>query len=446
MKKLICNILLALVSINLCAQITISEENIQENVVVKPQPFDSLSDITLQENAIDYKKFIGYKLFGLPLSNKYVPKNNDDAQIYMVGLHTLVPYNYVEEHTPYDQTAEGKSMLTLRNPFITSKKQLKGNMLQLYEAEEKKYEQRFTKEITTYKAAYSYGRGYYTPYENIQNTYFTILDVEINDWNGERKNIFYNIDEWDNPNNAGSEACWIRFLLKNETTNDTLYWKVLAEYIPQSCFTLVPYFEKTVSLYKNKNLIATCKLQNLVDIETGESLTINPDEEWYCYNVTFLHTKENKLIEPFILLEKGRNRIKVSFNDLKKEIYCESDNIGLQYSPLFILKDKYDALVAEKQKSEEEIFAAQRERERQEELASQQRKEQLIKKYGSTYGLLIADDKICLKMTKEMCIEAWGEPYSINTTIVEGLTLEQWVYGLGTYVYFNNGIISGIQN
>ena len=115
-------------------------------------------------------------------------------------------------------------------------------------------------------------------------------------------------------------------------------------------------------------------------------------------------------------------------------------------SPLFILKDQYDVLVVEKQKSEEERLEAQREHERQEELANQQRKEQLIKKFGSTYGQLIADGKICLKMTKEMCLEAWGEPYSINTTIVEGLTMEQWVYGLGTYVYFDNGIITGIQN
>ena len=446
MKKIIFSIFLVCVSANMFAQITISEENIQEKVVVKPQPFDSLSDITLQENVIDYKKFIGYKLFGLPMSNKYVHKNNEDAQIYVKDLHTLVPYNYVEEHTPYDQTAEGKSMLTLRNPMITSKKQLKGKMLEMYEAEEKKYEQRFIKEITTYKAAYAYNRGYYTPYEYIQNTYFTILDVEINDWNGERKNVFYNIEEWDNPNNARSEQWWIRFRLKNETTNDTLYWKVLAEYIPQSCFTLVPYFEKSMSLYKDKNLIVTCNLQNIIDIETGESVTINPDEEWYCYNVTFLHTKEHKLIEPFILLRKGSNRIKVSFHDLEKERYCESDKIDLQYSPLFILKDKYEALVIEKQKSEEERLAAQIERERQEELANQQRKEQLIKKFGSTYGQLIADSKICLKMTKEMCIESWGEPYSINTTIVEGLTMEQWVYGLGTYVYFNNGIITGIQN
>ena len=49
-------------------------------------------------------------------------------------------------------------------------------------------------------------------------------------------------------------------------------------------------------------------------------------------------------------------------------------------------------------------------------------------------------------MNKEMCRQSWGEPLDINRTIVKGLTHEQWVYGYGTYLYFNNDILTTIQD
>ena len=45
-----------------------------------------------------------------------------------------------------------------------------------------------------------------------------------------------------------------------------------------------------------------------------------------------------------------------------------------------------------------------------------------------------------------MCIASWGNPININRTIVKGLTSEQWVYGWGTYLYFDNGVLSAIQD
>lgn len=44
-----------------------------------------------------------------------------------------------------------------------------------------------------------------------------------------------------------------------------------------------------------------------------------------------------------------------------------------------------------------------------------------------------------------MCIESWGEPLDINTTTGSYGTHEQWVYGT-SYLYFENGILTTIQN
>ena len=49
-------------------------------------------------------------------------------------------------------------------------------------------------------------------------------------------------------------------------------------------------------------------------------------------------------------------------------------------------------------------------------------------------------------MTKEMCETSWGMPIDINRTVLRGLTHEQWVYGWAMYLYFNNGILTTIQN
>lgn len=49
-------------------------------------------------------------------------------------------------------------------------------------------------------------------------------------------------------------------------------------------------------------------------------------------------------------------------------------------------------------------------------------------------------------MTKEMCRESWGEPEDINKTTSSYGTHEQWVYGYGSYLYFENGKLTTIQN
>ena len=50
-------------------------------------------------------------------------------------------------------------------------------------------------------------------------------------------------------------------------------------------------------------------------------------------------------------------------------------------------------------------------------------------------------------MTKRQVLEGtnWGAPDSVNETVTERITREQWVYGAGNYLYFSNGKVSVIQ-
>lgn len=50
-------------------------------------------------------------------------------------------------------------------------------------------------------------------------------------------------------------------------------------------------------------------------------------------------------------------------------------------------------------------------------------------------------------MTKQQVLDSsWGKPGHINTTTTANGTHEQWVYGGGNYLYFDNGILTAIQN
>lgn len=58
----------------------------------------------------------------------------------------------------------------------------------------------------------------------------------------------------------------------------------------------------------------------------------------------------------------------------------------------------------------------------------------------------VAHGKIHIGMASEMVREAWGKPEKVNSTIFSGdQRHEQWVYGLGEYVYVENGVVTSIQ-
>ena len=75
-----------------------------------------------------------------------------------------------------------------------------------------------------------------------------------------------------------------------------------------------------------------------------------------------------------------------------------------------------------------------------------QRLAAMIKKWGKELGTIIAERKVRIGMTQEQVIDAWGKPKDINKTISRNTVHEQWVYGLGSYLYFEVGVLTTIQN
>jgi hypothetical protein len=48
--------------------------------------------------------------------------------------------------------------------------------------------------------------------------------------------------------------------------------------------------------------------------------------------------------------------------------------------------------------------------------------------------------------TNQVLASNWGRPRSVNRTVTARGTTEQWVYGDGNYLYFEDGVLVTIQN
>lgn len=81
-----------------------------------------------------------------------------------------------------------------------------------------------------------------------------------------------------------------------------------------------------------------------------------------------------------------------------------------------------------------------------EEKEEKEYKAKIIKRFGLSNAKLIMDGRVKIGFTKDMCIESWGEPDMINTTITRTKRWEQWVYGYNTFLYFDGNRLVVIQN
>lgn len=69
----------------------------------------------------------------------------------------------------------------------------------------------------------------------------------------------------------------------------------------------------------------------------------------------------------------------------------------------------------------------------------------IIYKWSSEVWTAIEENKVFIGMTAEQARMSWGKPEEINKTTTDNVKHEQWVYS-GSYLYFDNGMLTTIQN
>lgn len=430
---------LGLTSIN--AQITIRENDVVEKSIIKPKQFDSLSNITMQKHPVEYKKFIGYKLFYLPKSKNYKSQfSSDNKEEIKEFLFTNDTIQIIKDgKIPFEN-------ITLTKIYGYSKS-LKGAALEQYNERKKNYENidkiltnvykpRFYHEKTDQDDGKIYGEIRTYP-DSIFGKYFTIIDIKGKETYGSKE--YKKLEDLDLEDDGGYQLN-LKITLRNESNQDILYWEVQqARFLKNTPFFLVPYFEKQRNTYINQNLVLRYSdrynsiLQNLIDVNTGATINIKYGEVWTCSDISFVDSKDSYHLKGFYFLKNGDREVKIELGS----------NLVNDY---FMLETEFKKQELEKQKKEEQRQKEQLEREKKQQQERIKFKNDCIAKWGQKMGSYIADGKVVLGMNKEICTAAWGSPININRTIVRGLTSEQWVYGWGTYLYFDNGVLSAIQD
>ncbi|MCI7576012.1 MAG: hypothetical protein MSS82_04425 [Bacteroidales bacterium] len=101
----------------------------------------------------------------------------------------------------------------------------------------------------------------------------------------------------------------------------------------------------------------------------------------------------------------------------------------------YCLKHEIDSILHRKE-------VLRQEKERKEKLETLAEQKRIIETYGETFGKLIIDGKVCVGMTKAMCIEALGNPCQKNSYTDKYDTTEVWTY----YCYFvENGWMDNLM-
>ena len=137
--------------------------------------------------------------------------------------------------------------------------------------------------------------------------------------------------------------------------------------------------------------------------------------------------------------DKEYSKIEYNLNLLKQYHPESSEFEAAKKIQEQVLKDQEAA----RKKAEAE--AARAEAERKAQMAPIER---IMEKYGCDEDIatLIMKKRVRRGMTAEQCRAAWGRPQDINRTSGSYGVHEQWVYGGHNYLYFEDGILTTIQN
>ncbi|WP_294593350.1 hypothetical protein [uncultured Rikenella sp.] len=438
------------------SQISIRESNIIEKAVPRSERFDSMSNIHSfsAEAGHNLKQYLEQEIFMVPMTPAALAqdlgsknrvqqaKRKEDSvqalyQKYTDSIGRLEWLSYKRENR--------KNLETINAQISELKKKRADlpivNKYQVHHEEYKPFDPYSPRSHGFYTCDSSGNIKSQIPYIDIQNKYYTIIDImEITQRNPTNEIVGSIVAP------TKQYVSNLAFLLKQKDGDHVLWFINQPNFDFMTRFSLgllTSYFEKNKTLFEDKNFISTHDYQyNLVDVSTGELVQVKPGSRWTCEEFSLTSLEKMPLMVPFFFLKnQAGETIKVQ---ISKSIRDTNRIDG------FMTESHYLELQRLAKMQSEQRLAQQRAEEKQRTAAEQQKKEQFkkscIDKWGEKLGTLISAGQVTLGMNQEMCRTAWGKPFRINRTTVAGLVSEQWVYGGHNYLYFENGILVSIQN
>lgn len=201
------------------------------------------------------------------------------------------------------------------------------------------------------------------------------------------------------------------------------------------------YVHQNIHIESNKNKEYSYISAYYIDPKTGIGGEYLTKGDYYCDRVGLYYTiYSDSLYYSYhaVLKEVGVK------GKQEKELFCPINHfkrIDIELDSVY--RERIRQIELERQREREEKRLKLQQEEEKEQLQYYQ---MLAKKYGKANAKLIVEGEVRIGFTKEMCIEAWGEPEYINTTTTANGKIEQWVYGWFSYLYFKGNKLVTIQD
>ena len=367
-----------------------SQIKVRENVKIDAidyspvDVYDSIADFGIQNKNTDYLKYIGQELYLPPLGKQYKFGNTQE-------LITKIAYEYTPDTVTIDWARKG-------NEFYENKKREIGKI-----------------ETNIYK-----------PYISVNITYHN--DILIHNSKSTYNKYYKIINITDKKNQSlrevNEELNGIKIWLKSET-NDTVL--IIKEYRLNPTKTLYPFivkgfYEKELKTYVEKKLFVYDNPNKYIDVNTGELISPQIGDIWYCKDIYYIDIPNYCVLEPYFFLTNGKNEIKVELGKLLESGFITLKQLDILYKNWLIENETI------KNKNTKQAFNRQKNCE---------------KYFGTDICNKLLNGKIEIGMTKEMILYTFGEPYRSYTIKTASDTKEIYSYG-GTIIYFTNGIITTI--
>jgi len=282
--------------------------------------------------------------------------------------------------------------------------------------------------------------NFYTPLDSIVGKYFCIRGVIENPKLGDRINHQGTYLELVSKTNI-EDSLLFRISRFDSKAPDYTFSDEINSYLIQG------YYEKLKKQYVNKKFILTKEIQNIWDINSGKLINIDTlNNEWICKSLTLIETQSTEYLQLCLILTNGNKTIAVQNRSggLFASDAWETISLSNFKTEEQVLFEKMSAEEIEEQRKDA-IIKAEEENKRQA-LEKKKFELEMINKYGASIGKLISENKVIIGMSKNICTLSWGEPYDINRTITKERVFEQWVYSMGTYLYFENDVLVAIQD
>lgn len=304
---------------NLFAQTTLRDKNTFIKTNLNSIELDSFSKISFHKRVIDYKKYIGQKLYFAPTSKKHNTRktgiinyltSNDSIQIIKSGK---IPF---EKLYFYSEYKDEKLKLIPIEKYENWKKDYE----EINKAITNIYEPKFYHQKTDATYGKIFGEFGTLP-EKVEGKYFTILDIEVKTFYGKDflKLEAAKVEELE-------DKVALKITLKNEETNDAIYWNIdQAQNIKKYPFYLTSYLEKRQQLHLHKNLVVLKELKNVTDIKTGEPIIMSKEQKWYCSDIRFTDTTKFSHFTPFYFLTNGKHKIQIVLEEINEESFITEE-------------------------------------------------------------------------------------------------------------------------